>query len=153
LAAAAPPGQEESLSSHGVDDDEAPSIGNENENERDEDGAADDPSLDVGARAALAFLRFYREGLSPLLQPACRYQPTCSRYAIASYRAYGGWRGSVLITWRLMRCAPWGRGGFDPPRWPPPGLGLVFQYDAAAPVAVVLVVSGLVRLTHALLFE
>ena len=118
-------------------------------------GAArgDDAALDPLARLALAALRLYRQGVSPLLQPACRYQPTCSRYAIAAYRAYGGWRGTVLTTWRLARCAPWGEGGFDPPRWPPPGLEPVFRYDAAAPVAVVLTAAGFVRLVHALLFE
>jgi putative membrane protein insertion efficiency factor len=102
----------------------------------------------------LAVLRFYRQGISPLLQPACRYQPTCSRYAIAAYRQQGGWRGTVLTTWRLMRCAPWGKGGYDPVRWPPVGLEAVFgASDAVAPVAVVLGAAGFVKLVHALLFE
>jgi putative membrane protein insertion efficiency factor len=143
---AIPPGQE--------DNGGGGSGNNKNEDDDDDDDSGrDDPSLDPLARLALAVLRFYRQGISPLLQPACRYQPTCSRYAIASYRAYGGWKGTVLTAWRLMRCAPWGKGGFDPPRWPPVGLGLVFQYDAAAPVAVVLGTAGFVRLVHALLFE
>jgi putative membrane protein insertion efficiency factor len=142
---ALPPGQED----HGGSSDNK----NNEDVDEDDDSGRDDPSLDPLARLALAVLRFYRQGISPLLQPACRYQPTCSRYAIASYRAYGGWKGTVLTAWRLMRCAPWGKGGFDPPRWPPIGLGLVFQYDAAAPVAVVLGTAGFVRLVHALLFE
>jgi uncharacterized protein len=119
-----------------------------------DDVGLDDPSLDPLARVALLLLRFYRQGVSPLLQPACRYQPTCSRYAIEAYRRHGGWRGTVLTAWRLARCAPWGKGGYDPVRWPPVGLEAVFgRYDAAAPVAVVLGTAGFVKLVHALLFE
>ena len=48
--------------------------------------------------------------------PACKYHPSCSEYAIQALRRYGLVRGSVLAGWRLLRCNPWSRGGFDPVR-------------------------------------
>lgn len=154
--ATGPPGRGAPSFSSSLDDDKDEDTIKKEEQEEDqgeEDGGHDDPALDPGARAALAVLRFYRQGVSPLLQPACRFQPTCSRYAIAAYRQHGGWRGTVLTAWRLLRCAPWGQGGYDPVAWPPRGLEAVFRHDGAAPVAVVLGAGVMVRLAHALLFE
>lgn len=67
------------------------------------------------ARAAIAPVRIYQALLSPLLGNRCRYHPTCSDYAIGSIRSFGILRGSVLAGWRLLRCSPWSRGGFDFP--------------------------------------
>ena len=67
-------------------------------------------------------LRFYKDAISPLLQPACRFQPTCSAYAMDAYKKFGVGKGTALTAWRLMRCNPWGGSGYDPVKWPPPGL-------------------------------
>ena len=65
----------------------------------------------------IGLVRFYQLAISPLTPPSCRYTPTCSQYAILSFQKYGALKGLVLSVWRLLRCAPWGRGGYDPPRW------------------------------------
>ena len=51
---------------------------------------------------------------SPLVGPACRFQPTCSAYALAALRRHGALRGSWLTLRRLARCHPWGGAGYDP---------------------------------------
>ncbi|HEY7934153.1 MAG TPA: membrane protein insertion efficiency factor YidD [Solirubrobacteraceae bacterium] len=57
---------------------------------------------------------FYQRVISPALPQRCRYAPTCSRYATQAIQEYGILRGSVLAGWRLLRCNPWSRGGYDP---------------------------------------
>jgi putative membrane protein insertion efficiency factor len=59
-------------------------------------------------------LRFYRLLVSPLLGQRCRFTPTCSVYAMQALERHGFLRGNAKIVWRLLRCAPWGRGGEDP---------------------------------------
>ena len=66
------------------------------------------------ARIAALPLRFYRRFLSPLKPPTCRFQPTCSQYAIEALERHGPLRGSALAVWRLLRCQPFCRGGHDP---------------------------------------
>jgi len=67
------------------------------------------------ARAvATAPIVFYQRFVSPAFPRRCRYEPTCSRYAVRALREYGILRGLVLATWRLLRCNPWSRGGYDP---------------------------------------
>jgi putative membrane protein insertion efficiency factor len=56
----------------------------------------------------------YQRVLSPALPRRCRYEPTCSRYAIQAIQEYGILRGVVLAGWRLLRCNPLSRGGYDP---------------------------------------
>ena len=56
----------------------------------------------------------YRGLVSPLLPGCCRYQPSCSRYALDAVTRFGAWRGGRLAAWRLMRCHPWGGWGYDP---------------------------------------
>ncbi|MDX1387913.1 MAG: membrane protein insertion efficiency factor YidD [Acidobacteriota bacterium] len=69
----------------------------------------------MSARGALvAVLRFYKRFISPMLPPACRFQPTCSEYAMEAVQYYGVFKGSFLAMRRLARCHPWSRGGFDP---------------------------------------
>ncbi|MGA1601849.1 MAG: membrane protein insertion efficiency factor YidD [Prochlorothrix sp.] len=67
----------------------------------------------------LALLKAYKTWISPLLPPACRYEPSCSRYAMAAIELYGPLRGSYLALRRILRCNPWGRSGYDPvpPLW------------------------------------
>ena len=69
---------------------------------------------DVTRTAVLALLRGYKWAVSPLLPPACRYLPTCSEYAAESIERHGVFRGSALAAWRLLRCHPFVRGGYDP---------------------------------------
>ncbi|MBQ4585441.1 MAG: membrane protein insertion efficiency factor YidD [Clostridia bacterium] len=59
-------------------------------------------------------LRVYKKFISPLLPPACRFTPTCSEYAIEAIEKFGVIRGGVLASWRLLRCNPWSKGGYDP---------------------------------------
>ena len=65
-------------------------------------------------RLLLAALAGYRRWLSPALPRRCRYEPTCSAYAVESIRRFGAVRGVVLAAWRLLRCNPFSHGGFDP---------------------------------------
>jgi len=63
---------------------------------------------------AIFLLRCYQRLLSPLLPQSCKFEPTCSAYAIEAFRKKGFFRGAALTAWRLLRCNPWSRGGFDP---------------------------------------
>jgi putative membrane protein insertion efficiency factor len=56
----------------------------------------------------------YQRLVSPALPRRCRYEPTCSRYAVQAVMEYGILRGLVLAAWRLLRCNPWSHGGYDP---------------------------------------
>ena len=62
----------------------------------------------------LVLIRLYQLTLSPYIGNCCRFTPSCSRYAAEAYRTHGFWRGSVLTIYRLLRCQPWCKGGFDP---------------------------------------
>ena len=68
-------------------------------------------------RLLLALLGFYRRWLSPAvhtLSPGgCRFQPTCSEYAVVAIANHGPLRGSALALWRLLRCHPFSKGGLD----------------------------------------
>jgi len=68
----------------------------------------------VARRIATAPIVFYQRFVSPGLPRRCKYEPTCSAYAVQAVREYGILRGLVLGGWRLLRCNPWSRGGFDP---------------------------------------
>jgi uncharacterized protein len=56
----------------------------------------------------------WQKGPSMLLPPSCRFQPSCSAYAIGAIQRYGAWRGGILAARRLLRCHPWGGSGYDP---------------------------------------
>ena len=59
-------------------------------------------------------IRFYQRVISPALPRRCKYEPSCSAYAMQAIRRYGILRGLVLAGWRLLRCNPWSHGGHDP---------------------------------------
>lgn len=59
-------------------------------------------------------LVWYKRYLSPLLPQSCRFEPTCSEYAREALRKYGLWKGLLLSLWRVLRCNPYSRGGYDP---------------------------------------
>jgi uncharacterized protein len=65
-------------------------------------------------QTALALIRFYRRFISPGLPPSCRFQPTCSEYADEAIARYGIIKGGRLAVWRILRCNPFGTGGYDP---------------------------------------
>jgi putative membrane protein insertion efficiency factor len=65
-------------------------------------------------RLAVFPIWLYQRLFSPLLGQRCRYYPSCSEYAVQAIRRFGILRGVVLAGWRLLRCNPWSRGGFDP---------------------------------------
>ena len=70
------------------------------------------------SRMAIALLSapigFYQRFVSPAIPRRCKYEPTCSRYALDAIREYGILRGPLLAGWRLLRCNPWSHGGYDP---------------------------------------
>lgn len=66
------------------------------------------------SRLAVAFIRLYRQMISPWLPPACRFEPSCSCYAIEAYTRHGVLGGSWRTLRRLSRCHPWHPGGYDP---------------------------------------
>ncbi|MBS1149419.1 MAG: hypothetical protein H6Q89_1117 [Myxococcaceae bacterium] len=69
-------------------------------------------------QALLLPVRLYRAILSPVMPPACRFHPSCSKYALDALTTHGPFRGSWLAARRLMRCHPFNPGGLDPV--PPP---------------------------------
>ncbi|MGB4610961.1 MAG: membrane protein insertion efficiency factor YidD [Saccharofermentanales bacterium] len=63
---------------------------------------------------AIKLIRFYQRRISPNSPPRCRYSPTCSQYAIEAIQTWGFIRGIFLSIWRILRCNPFSRGGYDP---------------------------------------
>ena len=70
--------------------------------------------MSLARRAVTAPLRFYRRFVSPGLPARCKYEPSCSGYAVQAIERYGILRGLVLAAWRVLRCNPWSHGGHDP---------------------------------------
>jgi uncharacterized protein len=66
------------------------------------------------ARVLLVPIHLYRRWISPVLPPTCRFEPSCSAYAVEALTTHGALRGTWLTVRRLARCAPWGRAGYDP---------------------------------------
>jgi putative membrane protein insertion efficiency factor len=62
----------------------------------------------------LQLLRLYKWWISPAFPPACRYVPTCSEYAMEAVERHGALRGAAMAAWRLLRCHPFAKGGYDP---------------------------------------
>jgi uncharacterized protein len=66
------------------------------------------------SRAGQILIRCYQRFVSPALPRRCKYEPTCSAYALEAFKSYGFLRGAVLAVWRLLRCHPFSHGGYDP---------------------------------------
>lgn len=65
-------------------------------------------------RLLLGFIRGYQKWISPAKQPCCRFEPTCSNYAVQAIERFGVVKGSFLALYRILRCNPFCRGGYDP---------------------------------------
>jgi len=65
-------------------------------------------------RIAQAPILLYQRVISPALPRRCRYEPTCSAYAVRALQQFGILRGLVLASWRVLRCNPFSHGGYDP---------------------------------------
>ena len=70
--------------------------------------------MSLRVRIVQAPIRFYRRAISPALPRRCKYEPTCSAYAVEALQEFGILRGLVLATWRILRCNPFSHGGYDP---------------------------------------
>ena len=70
--------------------------------------------MGLTAKIMLGLIRFYQYAVSPLIPPHCRYTPTCSQYALEAIEKYGAWKGGKLALFRILRCNPFSKGGYDP---------------------------------------
>lgn len=65
-------------------------------------------------RWTIKLIKFYQRRVSPLGPPRCKYYPTCSQYAVEAIQIWGFFIGVFLALWRILRCNPFSRGGYDP---------------------------------------
>ncbi|MCL2593818.1 MAG: membrane protein insertion efficiency factor YidD [Defluviitaleaceae bacterium] len=65
-------------------------------------------------KAILKIITFYKKFISPMLPDACRFSPTCSEYAFEAVSKHGVFKGAFLSVYRILRCNPFCKGGFDP---------------------------------------
>ena len=66
------------------------------------------------SRFLVLLVRGYQSSFGTVMPPVCRFQPTCSNYAIEALTRHGPLKGTALTVWRLCRCNPWGKMGYDP---------------------------------------
>jgi len=62
----------------------------------------------------LKLIRFYQTAISPHTLPRCKYYPTCSQYTYEAIERFGALKGGLMGMWRILRCNPWSKGGYDP---------------------------------------
>lgn len=64
----------------------------------------------------IKLIEFYQKNVSPLLSnfSHCKYTPSCSEYGKQAIKKYGALKGTILTIWRILRCNPFSKGGFDP---------------------------------------
>ena len=65
-------------------------------------------------RAIVFLIKLYQKFISPLFPPSCRFNPSCSEYAVQAFTKYGIFKGTIKSVWRILRCNPFNEGGFDP---------------------------------------
>ena len=68
------------------------------------------------AKALIGMVRWYQKHISPAIGPHCKYLPTCSQYMIDAVTKYGAIKGGLMGIWRILRCNPFSKGGYDPVR-------------------------------------
>ena len=93
--------------------------------------------VDLPRRGLMFAVRCYQLLLSPWLGSSCRFEPTCSAYALQALQRHGALRGSALTGWRILRCQPWCDGGCDPvpETLHNPAAGLFTRLGLRAPAA------------------
>ena len=62
----------------------------------------------------IAAIRFYQKYISPMKSTKCPYYPCCSQYGLEAIEKHGAIKGSLLALWRILRCNPFSKGGYDP---------------------------------------
>ncbi|PJA99761.1 MAG: membrane protein insertion efficiency factor YidD [Ignavibacteriales bacterium CG_4_9_14_3_um_filter_30_11] len=62
----------------------------------------------------ISIIKIYQKIISPLFPPSCKYYPSCSEYSVEAINKFGVIKGSVKTVWRILRCNPFSKGGFDP---------------------------------------
>ena len=65
-------------------------------------------------KGLIAGIRFYQKYISPMKGTKCPYVPTCSQYGLEAIQRHGALKGSLLAVWRILRCNPLSKGGYDP---------------------------------------
>ena len=65
-------------------------------------------------QVCIGLIKIYQKAISPLKPPCCRFYPTCSAYAVEAFKKRGFFVGLALSVWRILRCNPFCRPGFDP---------------------------------------
>ena len=65
-------------------------------------------------RLLILLIRFYQQAISPYKRACCKYYPTCSNYALQAVERFGAFRGFFMAAYRVLRCNPFSRGGYDP---------------------------------------
>jgi hypothetical protein len=69
--------------------------------------------LEYLRKAFVLPIRFYKKFISPLFPPVCKYYPSCSTYALTAIERFGIVKGTIMATWRILRCNPFSNGGVD----------------------------------------
>ena len=82
----------------------------------------------------IGLITLYRRFISPMMGPRCKYYPSCSAYGLAAVSTHGAAKGSALAGWRLLRCNPFSKGGYDPV--PAPGRRIPDVYPDGRPRSV-----------------
>jgi putative membrane protein insertion efficiency factor len=62
----------------------------------------------------LGIIRLYQIAISPFLPPSCRFEPSCSQYGTQAFKKYHFFKALYLTIWRILRCNPFNKGGYDP---------------------------------------
>ena len=65
-------------------------------------------------RVIIIIIKAYKRYISPILPDSCRFYPSCSQYAIDAIQKHGFMRGAVIASYRILRCNPFNKGGYDP---------------------------------------
>ena len=68
----------------------------------------------LASSALIAMVRGYQVVLSPMMGGACRFEPSCSNYMLEALKVHGAVKGTILGLWRILRCHPFGKHGYDP---------------------------------------
>ena len=66
------------------------------------------------SKSLIRLIRFYQRHISTRTRASCRFVPTCSEYAVTALQRFGAVKGLRLAVWRILRCNPFGKGGYDP---------------------------------------